>query len=427
MARIYTVGYEVAAPITGNAVQVDSPLTVSPSGAISRDTSLQRTGTGCLKCDSAAGNAIAAVPILTFAASTTFYVRAFYRFTDLPTSTARIMGAGTGELSGVFVMLTSGGKLQLWNNQTVTQIGSDSAVTLTTGTYYRVEVMAVLNSSTQVTAVELRLDGTTVASASGLTITGVKSTFKIGWTTAPGASKVLYIDDVAVNNSTGTVNNSWCGDGRVVMLLPASNNSVGLWQSSTGGSIGNAWDAINNVPPLGVADLTVGSDGKQIRNALANANASADLTMQTYTDVGVPAGATINMVIPWVCTAAPVATSAKAGTIGCLNNPAISQAALGAGGTAGAFWSGVAGGTYPTGWKWSPGTITEAPSVTLGLGPTMRINQVTSSTRIAVVCFLGMYVDYTPAVVVTRRGPQNMKPRQAVVVPAHAFHPAVYT
>jgi hypothetical protein len=42
--------------------------------------------------------------------------------------------------------------------------------------------------------------------------------------------------------------------------------------------------------------------------------------------------------------------------------------------------------------------VANAPSVTLGTAPVMRITQVTASTRIAVVCAMFIYVDYTPAV-----------------------------
>jgi hypothetical protein len=119
--------------------------------------------------------------------------------------------------------------------------------------------------------------------------------------------------------------------------------------------------------------------------------------MTTYTAAGAGAGATVNAVLPVVATAAPVTTSSKAGTVGVVSNPAITNVSLGATGTAGAFWSGLAGGTYGAGWKWSLGTMTQAPTVTLGTAPVMRITQVTSSTRIAVVCFMGIYVDFTPA------------------------------
>jgi hypothetical protein len=143
--------------------------------------------------------------------------------------------------------------------------------------------------------------------------------------------------------------------------------------------------------------LTATADSTQIRNATSNANVNYDATMTTYTAAGVGSSDTVNVVLPMVATGAPVSTSAKAGTVGVASNPTIANVNLGTGGTAGAFWSGVAIGTYPTGNKWSFGTTTYAPTVTVGTAPVMRVTQVTSSTRIAIVSEMGIYVDYTPA------------------------------
>lgn len=332
-------------------------------------------------------------------ASTTYYYRAYLRFPALPGATAKIFTASSGTVASA--RLTTGGKLQLWNDSgTPAQIGSDSAATIAINTYYRVESKIVMNASTQLSDIELRLDGATVASTSGLALPLSKGIFAWGWPAAPGANLVIYLDDVATNDSTGAANNSWCDVGNVVALLPTADSAVGTgWTLGTGTAISanSGSTAVKNVPPLGVADLAAGSDPKQIRNASSNANVNYDATMTTYTAAGIEAGATINAVQPWVATAAPLVTSAKLGTVGVVSNPAITSVNLAAQGTSGAFWQGNAGGTYNTGWKWSRGTMTNAPSVTLGTAPVMRITQVTASTRIAVVCFMGMYVDYTPS------------------------------
>jgi hypothetical protein len=251
---------------------------------------------------------------------------------------------------------------------------------------------------------EARLAGVSFASASGLTVSDTAPTnISVGHNVfsaqAVSAGTVIYHDDVAVNDSTGAAQNSWPGDEKIVLLRPTADSAVGTgWTlgnaTATGG---NAWQRLNKAPPDSAADLTTAADADQIRNATSNANSSYDATMTTYTAAGIAAGDTVNVVVPIVATGAPVVTSAKAGTIGVASNPAIANIALGAGGTSGAFWSGVAPGTYPTGNKWSFGTTTYAPSVTLGTAPVMRVTQVTSSTRIAIVTEMGIYVSYTPA------------------------------
>jgi hypothetical protein len=353
-----------------------------------------------MQCASGAGNAAGFQTILgTLAVSTTYFLRAYFAPSSaLPSAAASVLGC-TGT-TGVSARLTPGGKLQLWNNEgTPAQIGSDSAATLATLTYYRIELKIVVNGSTQIASGELQLDGVSVATFSGLTLS-VASGLSVGWLTAPGANITCRIDDVALNNSAGAVNNSWPGAGKVVLLKATGDSAVGTgWVlGGNGAEAGSGWDNLINTPPQSLADSTGGGtqDSVQIRNATAAANSNFDVTLTTYTAAGVGASDIVNALVPWVCTAATSSTSAKQGTVGIVSNPTIANVALAATGTSGAFWQGNVASTYPAGWKWSPGTITEAPTVTLGTAPVARITQVTSSTRLAMVCFLGMYVDYTP-------------------------------
>jgi hypothetical protein len=399
MSRLFQSGFEV---FINSGAPASCDQIGAPSGAVTRDTTTPRTGNGCIKYDSVS-NAVALVSIGSFPLSSTLFWRGYFRFAAYPAAATSILGPASGTNFGV--KITSAGKLQLWG--TASQIGSDSAATLSLNVYYRVELKMVINSSGQITDMELQLDGTSVASSTGLSIGTAKNNLAAGWmTTGAGTNKVFYLDDVAFNNATGASNNTWPGPGGLVMLVPTADNAVGTgWTLGTGTAIaGNSGStAVKNAPPLGVADLAAGSDPKQIRNAASAANSNYDATLQSYTAAGVPAGATVNVVQPWVVTSAPVTTSAKLGNIGVVSNPAITDVALSSSGTAGAFWGGTAAGTFPTGWKWSAGTRTEAPPVTLGTAPVMRITQVTASTRIAMVCFMGMYVDYTPAAVVAAK------------------------
>ncbi len=421
MTRLITVGGEVSVTIPATSQFFpDFPLGAGsgPAVAVTRATTHQRTGAACLACGSGAGNGLSYWdPNYSPVAGATFYLRAYMNFDALPGSTVQIMSFGSA-VAGLHARLTAAGKVQLFNGATSTQIGSDSAATVSAGTdtYYRVEMKIVLNGSTQISDIELQLDGTSVASTSGLAIASLAC--RIGWTlTAPGANKTVYLDDIAMNNGSGANNNTWPGAGAVVLLLPTATSAAGtgwvLGNNTAEG--GNGWNSVNNTPPVGIADLGgAGADTGQIRNATSAANSNFDATMTTYTAAGIGAADTINAVTPWTITAAPVVTSAKQGTVGVVSNPAITNIAFPLPGTAGAFWSGATGGTFITGWKGAPGTITEAPSVTLGTAPVMRVTQVTSSTRIAMVCFMGIYVDYTPAATGFIAAPIEARYQQAV-------------
>ena len=398
MARVLTVGWEIDVSRT-NGVEAG----ISGGGTHTRDTTLFRSGVASGKYNAGAGNAVISTTlsnVINLAASTSYYMRAYFCFTNLPASTVTILSFGDPASSaGLGARITSGGKLQLFNNVTSAQIGSDSAATISAdgATWYRVELSVTINGSTQFSAVELRLGGTTVASTSGLTLATSNSQW-VGWVfPAPGANNVLNIDDFAINNSAGAANNSWPGDGKVVVLVPISDSAVGSGWTGGAGGTSNLFAAVDSTPPVGQANP--GTDTSQIRNA-SSAAASYDANLTSYTTAGVGASDTVNAVTPVCSVAAPVVTGAKTGSFGIVSNPTIANRVFTGGASAAAnFWRGSAAGTYASGWTpWEIGTITDAPTVTLGTSPVARLT-ITGGTasRIAMCDFMGLYVDYTPA------------------------------
>lgn len=389
-------GFETNDGLGPNA-GADLDPAITSSGA-TFDSTLKRTGGFSAKCNSGAGNVAVACAAFSFSgfaptASTTLYARAYLQFTNLPGSTVIVFKTAVPDGAGVKV--TSGGVVQLWDLVGNAQIGSNGP-TLSTGTWYCVELSATLDSSGIVTSAAARIDGTSVASGTVTASSAASGIFGVGWNDAPGANMIVNIDDCALNDSTGAVNNSWCGPGGVVLLVPTADTAVGTgWTTSA--AVGTGLSVcVDNLPPTGIADTT-STAGRQIRNATSNANVNYDATMTTYTAAGVSAGATIAAVIPYAITAAASATSPKLGTLGVASNPAIANISLNSAGVSGAFYSGAVAGTYPAGWKGSWGTVSQAPAVTLGTAPVMRLTQVTASTRIAICCQIAMYVDYIPA------------------------------
>lgn len=412
MARVVTTGAEVDGV---NNITPDRTGLYGSSGSLSRDTTTFRSGVASFKFDSLGTNgAIGVKPArwttgastdsLNPIASSTYYCRVYMCFGTTPGGTVRVIDCGsTATTNGVGVRITAAGKVQFFNNVAGTQIGSDSAATIAFdgATWYRFEIQITTNATPQITSCELRLDGTTVASTSGLTV-AAGTVFAFGWIAAPGANQVCYADDVAVNDSTGANNNTWPGDGKVVLLKPISDSAVGSGWTDDAASGTNIWDAVANTPPQGIADTTGSTGLHQIRNASSN-SASYDANLTSYTTAGVGASDTVNVVEPFVVVGSPVATGGKSGSFGIPSNPTIANRAF-TGGTSTStfFWNGSAAGTYLSGWRYEVGTITETPTVTLGTSPVARLT-ITGGTasRIAMSCFMGMYVDYTPAVVST--------------------------
>lgn len=388
MARLLTAGAESQAAI------VEGVTTGTPSFS----TSVFRSGAASF--DVKTSNSITFA--FTGAVGTTYYARSYF-FKTGNNGTNNDIGMSFRDASGTFLcgLLTTSGAstLSLIYGAGLTVVATSAA--LSDSTWYMLE-LSVLIGVGAIDACEARIDGVSLGSASGLTISdAAPGRFQVGassWTTA-------FHDDIALNDSTGAAQTSWPGSGKVVLLKPISDNARGTGWVNDANAASGFFDATDNTPPVGIADTTGSTGLHQIRNGTSNANSSVDLNLTTYTNAGIGATDTINVVVPVVATGAPVSTSAKQGTIGISSNPVIANVSLGAGGTSGAFWSGTAAGTFPTGWKASFGTPTYAPSVTLGNSPVARITQVTSSTRIAMVCFMGMYVDYTPSVARVPRSP----------------------
>jgi len=399
VGRLLTAGAEtndlVNTAVTLEGFQITNGSPTTP-------TTQPRSGSRLFKFDSGAGSAQSISTLISPILARTYWLRFYVYYIGAPSSFDVRLG---GFLLTMNIYAKTDGTLVARNVASPTvDIGSTTAV-LTANTWYRIELMQIIRSGSADDDWEFRLDGVTISSQTGATIA---TSAPAGWTLGvlgisginsgnPPASYVTYMDDVAINDDQGASQNTWPGAGSVVLLVPTADSARGTGWVNDANAASNFFDATDNTPPVGIADTTSSTGLHQIRNGTNNANSSYDATMTTYTAAGIAAGATINVVDPIVATAAPVSTSAKQGTVGVVSNPAITNVALGADGTSGAFWSGVAGGTYPTGWKISHGTTTYAPSVTLGTAPVMRITQVTGSTRIAVVCFMGIYVDYTPA------------------------------
>jgi hypothetical protein len=366
MAVTFMTGFEV-----GEAGHDGVTLT----GGVSFTRGAARSGTGYVFIDPVSGVA------QYFTVTAASYVHFGLSVSARPTTNARtIFGAiAAGTIN---VRLRTDGALDVYLNTTL--IGT-SAV-LSTTTWYWIGIRQVTGTNVaflQVNGLDSVSGTATVSATSG----------RIGFpgTETTGNSPENAYDDVVCDDA------GFLAPTNVGLLVPTADSAGGTgWTLGTGTALGgNGFAALDNLNPQGVADLQAGSDPKQIRNASANANTSYDATMTTYTAYGVAASDVVLAVQPVISTAAPVSTSAKQGTVGLVSNPAIANIALAAGGVSGAFWSGVIAVNWATGWKASFGTMTAFPVVTRGTAPVMRVTQVTSSTRIAMVCFMGIYVAWS--------------------------------
>jgi hypothetical protein len=356
---------------TGFEARNDATDGMGITGTAGYSTAQHRTGAASARCNPASG----ANGNFSQNVGTANYPHFGLYVASLPTVARSI----AGWYLYLHLVLNTNGTIAVYNGATL--IGTSSTA-LSTATWYWIGFRNVTGTSVS----WLRINGVDAGVSGTATVTAAN--IYIGMTTTEASAIDLYFDDLVVDGA------GFLASSKVGLAVPISDNAIGTgWVGGAGGTT-NLYTGVDNKPPVGVADT--GTNTSQIRNA-TSAISNYDANLQTYTTVGVGASDTVIAVQPVIATAAPVTTSAKLGTVGLSSNPAITNIALGAGGTAGAFWSGLADGTYPTGWKVSFGTLTTSPSVTLGSSPVMRVTQSTASTRIADVCFMGLVVAWTPA------------------------------
>jgi hypothetical protein len=228
MTRIFTAGFE-----SGNAVGFSAG-----GGTAVVSTVQKRTGAYSMAIPNDG-----AAEITWSVRKTELYLRIAYYFTSL---------AGNAMLIG-FLDNTPGWQCRLYcpaGSKLLTAVRG-AATVLATGTHVVpldqwvcIEIHVKVADAGTFT---VKMDGVTEFDFSGdtkaTTIAGTDYC-RLG---AYDASNdfVGYIDDIAINDTAGAVNNSWIGRGGVYVGLPEEAGTYTDLHASTG----NAWDCINEVPP----------------------------------------------------------------------------------------------------------------------------------------------------------------------------------
>lgn len=328
------------------------------------------------------------------------YMRMYWRKSADPSvvGTSGIFWArGADSNNQFYVRLETDGTLTLRKMEAGvdSQIGSASAA-LSNNTWYRIEVYWKINSAST-DECELRIDGVSVASTSTANIGTTNANF--GWGTG-GTGSTTDMDDVAVNDGTGSDQNTYPGEGQCSLLVPISDSQVGSWTGGAGGTT-NLYLAVSNIPPVGTATET---NTTQIENVDTSPDNSTDeyrANLTTYATAGIVAGDTINVLQPLVNHGEDAATGSKTGSFGLQSNPSQTYATFVYGDDSGSL------GTFPSNWRTKQGNPVYSPSPTLSSSPVLAVRKTDTGSRVASVDFLGMYVDWVPTNFTPRYGYVN--------------------
>lgn len=303
-------------------------------------------------------------------------IRFFLRVASLPSANARLISVNGGSNESLY--LNSDGTLSVARSTTkdATSVNTLSA----DGQWHAIELDTGWSSGNgrrvYVDGVEWASANTTAATAGTIVNIGIFDS----------CNSDVYFDDIVCEDSTlSSIWSNW----KVTWMPVVSDNSRGTWTGGAGGTT-NLYDALNNIPPVGVA---AGSDTNtsQIQSASSSGTDAYDANIQDYTTHGIGAADTIRAVMGLVVHAEGVATGTKTGDIQIVSNPAAAARTFQYGRDIGAA------ATYVDNWAGAISQVTESPSVTLGTSPVIRVRKTDTGTRETHVCWLGMYIAWTVA------------------------------
>ena len=256
MARLITCGFE-----TGDISELGTAVTnTNSTQTVVSSSPTPRAGSYCLKCTVTGSGTNFTYRTFTFpAAKTEVWIRfAVYMSVTGVGPSAGVVLAGLNDAIGggqtCLVWETSTGNIVArQGNGTAGALVGTSSAPMSQNAWHVVEWRVQITSTT-VGVVEVWLDGTRVINFSGDN-TGTSTlnvlTLFLGHGanyTASGAAMFVGLDDIAVNDVSGSMNNARPGDGRVVLLSPtgAGSNS-GLTRGGT--DTGANWSQTSELPP----------------------------------------------------------------------------------------------------------------------------------------------------------------------------------
>lgn len=359
-------------------------ITLTGSGA-TYNTTGPRNGTDSLRINAASG--AASYFTITPSFATPRWLGVWVKVASRPSSTARVIYGTAAE----GLRLNANGTIGLYQGST---LRATSTIALTdTSKYYLIRTKfasSVSIGDTLAKISEFSTDGNLMSTdnLNAATATAFNSGMIWGANDTVADTYDARFDDAVVDEGDWSPE-----DVKVVLAVGQQDTSVGTGWQQPGGDTTDIWVAVVNTPPNGIADSTSSGDAnKMIRNASSNSAAyRMTILITNFANITID-----TKIYAWqmvIATAAPVATQAKTGSLELLNSgtqPVLAAASFGN------FHSGTNQGTYPTGWKITrSATIKNTKTDGSQLYMEVKITGGTS-TRIASVCFMGMYIALAP-------------------------------
>lgn len=128
----------------------------------------------------------------------------------------------------------------------------------------------------------IKVDGITDATYSGDTQPSTETTIDNLYFSV-GNDNHLYLDDLALNDTSGAADDSWCGDGYVERLTPNGNGSVNQWTGSDSDTTDN-YLLVDEVPASSTDYVEDSTPGNQDMYALSAFSGTGKTILRVYAE-----------------------------------------------------------------------------------------------------------------------------------------------
>lgn len=242
MARLPSIGFEL------NSTTGDVEFTTA-FGAPTIVSTIVRSGTYALRISSlSSGNEKSAR--YTFASANIDFViaRVYFNFATFPSATNRIIRLVASGLTVLAdIRIDNSGVLTLFDEDG--QIGSGSSA-LSTGVWYSIELKLDRTAAAGSHIVEARVnEAAAFATSSTRSLSAGVVSLRAGGNLGGEAQTTgdWFIDDIAINNSSGSFQNSWPGSSKIIHLKPNLDGDNEAWTAVPGSA--DNYTAVDEVTP----------------------------------------------------------------------------------------------------------------------------------------------------------------------------------
>lgn len=243
MARLWSCGFE------SNSITADMEITsTAGTGTKEVQATTKRSGGYAFRASTTANLANGTYQYRSGNTQEDVLYRAYVRITAAPSVQTHILGFRSSGSNRIGIRLGTDMKLQLYNIEDSAQIGGDSPA-LSTGVWHRIEVNinTVTLASTSCVA---RLDGVTFATDT-VSLAGALCQMVFG-VIITNATLEIFFDDLAINDSSGSSQTNYPGEGRIIRLRPDADGDT--TDGTRGGSdTGADWSQTSEVTPDGAS------------------------------------------------------------------------------------------------------------------------------------------------------------------------------